>query len=150
MSLSAANIAADGMIQVTFESEGLTSSYHPGWLRTHCPQNPTPQYTLPDRVLWTAKDGSVPPRFDGRNIADNTVFEGWLGAMRAYGVGLIEQLPVAPGTLETVIDRIGPIRATNFGMQPMGSGAQGVQTMVTVWAWSHMTKQFNAPKPWQF
>ena len=115
VSLSSASIAADGMIQVTFETEGLTSSYHPGWLRTHCPQNPTPQYTLPDRVLWTAKDGSVPPRFDGRNIADNTVFEGWLGAMRAYGVGLIEQLPVAPGTLETVIDRIGPIRATNFG-----------------------------------
>jgi gamma-butyrobetaine dioxygenase len=115
VSLSSASIAADGMIQVTFKTEGLTSTYHPGWLRTHCPQNPTPQYTLPDRVLWTAKDRSVPPRFDGRNIADNTIFEGWLGAMRAYGVGLIEQLPVAPGTLETVIDRIGPIRATNFG-----------------------------------
>jgi len=115
LSIEDEEISGDGSITLTWQPEQLRVAYHPGWLRAHCPQRPRPNYVLPERVRWTAETMAQPPTFKGEEIEAAAEFGGFVEALHTHGVGLIQGLMVDQGTLETVVERIGPIRTSNFG-----------------------------------
>ena len=115
LNIADAVINPDGSVQINWQPENLNSRYHPGWLRAHDPMKPRANFELPQRRAWIAKDLVSPPTFCGSLIDEAEEFSAWLGAIQTKGVGLIEGLPIDPGTLEDVINRIGPIRTSNFG-----------------------------------
>lgn len=103
-----------GALVVTWSHGGHVSRYHPGWLRAHGwfgEEQASPQHTL-----WTAADLPAPPSFDGPTaLQDDDVFLAWLEALQIYGVARLEGLANKDGLLEEVVQRIGPVRESNFG-----------------------------------
>ncbi len=109
-----AEIESDGTVRVQWSHDRGPSRFHPGWLRGNGwfgeKSAPSPE------VLWTAKEQSEPPTFDGpKALGDPAVFLSWLTALRDYGVARIENLPNEDGLLMQVVERIGPVRESNFG-----------------------------------
>ena len=67
-------------------------------------------------MLWAARDLSAPLTFDGPlALADTAVFLRWLQALRDYGVARLQGLADEDGLLAEIVQRIGPIRESNFG-----------------------------------
>ena len=112
--LTGAHIEPSGAIAVAF-SDGLQSSYHPGWLRGTAWFGEEPK---PPLTLWTAAELPEPPTFDGSTaLAQDAVFLAWLEALQEYGVARLRNLPQQDGLLEQIVTRIGPVRESNFGRQ---------------------------------
>ena len=108
-----AQIEADA-IRVHWSHGRRSSRFHTGWLYGNgWFGSPA---TEPKPVLWTGRELSEPPTFDGaRALRDPSVFLDWLCALRDYGVARLEALPNEDGLLERIVTRIGVIRASNFG-----------------------------------
>ncbi|MGI9476084.1 MAG: TauD/TfdA family dioxygenase [Hyphomicrobiaceae bacterium] len=113
-----ASVADNGSLQVVWSHGGLVSAYHPGWLRAHaCFEDDwtavQPSTTV---VTWHAASLSEPPTFNGADALRNeSVYLQWLEALHDYGLARLEGLPLGQGTLAEVVERIGPMRETNFG-----------------------------------
>ncbi len=117
LSVAEAAIDAGGALTLTFKPENLTSRFHPGWLRAHDYSNlprPDPADIRPE--LWCGADLGAPPSFDGRDILeDDDVLAAWLGAIARYGIARLTDVATEPGMVRKVVERIGPIRVSNFG-----------------------------------
>lgn len=112
--ITGAERCASGAISIAF-SDGLTSEYHPGWLRGTAWFGDD---TLDPLVLWTAAEKPEPATFNGpAALADPGVFLDWLEALHVYGVARLRGLPQQDGLLEQIVTRIGPVRESNFGRQ---------------------------------
>lgn len=109
-----ANIQKTGAVRVQF-SDGLDTSFHPGWLRgTAWFEEPKPE----PLILWTSAEQPEPPTFDGPDALDHPErFLHWLEALRDFGVARLRGLPQEDGLLEEIVTRIGPVRESNFGRQ---------------------------------
>jgi gamma-butyrobetaine dioxygenase len=109
-----AAIDTAGALVVTWSHGGHVSRYHPGWLRAHAWLGEPPSEDT--RVLWTGTEQPTPPTFDGpRALRDEAAFLAWLEALECYGVARLEGLPNEDGLLEHIVNRIGPVRESNFG-----------------------------------
>ncbi len=105
---------AEGALVVTWSHGGHVSRYNPGWLRAHGWFETEDQGS--SQILWAAKDLSKPPTFDGPSaLTDDRLFLAWLEALQTYGVARLQGLPQEDGLLERVVERIGPVRESNFG-----------------------------------
>ena len=114
LTAQSANIDDAGALMVTWSHGGHVSRFHPGWLRAHGWFDEAE--TGDTRALWTAATQPVPPTFDGPGaLAVEAAFLSWLEAVRDYGVARLEHLPLKDGLLESVVQRIGPVRESNFG-----------------------------------
>lgn len=95
-------------------SDHHQSRFHPGWLRDHAwfgESNKTDS-----RILWKDADMPDPPTFDGKSaLGDEKVLLAWLQALCDVGVSRLEGLNDSDTMLFDVVQRIGPIRETNFG-----------------------------------
>ncbi|MFC3613794.1 TauD/TfdA family dioxygenase [Lutimaribacter marinistellae] len=112
--ISSAELGPDGTVIVHWTHNHPTSRYHPGWLYGNGWFD-TP-HTIETTVLWTGKNQPEPPTFDGPTaLNDPAVFLSWLTALRDFGVARLENLPNQDGLLMQVVERIGPIRESNFG-----------------------------------
>ncbi len=89
---------------------------HPGWLRHVADNRFRPGSFLPQREMWNASTFAEPPTVDASDILDNQrVFHDWLTLLARFGVSRLRNAPVTENFLETLIERIGPIRGSNFG-----------------------------------
>ncbi len=114
LTAQAADIDGTGALTVTWSHGGHVSRFHPGWLRAHGWFGDIERDDT--RVLWTAATQPTPPTFDGPvALADEAAFLAWLEAVRDYGVARLQNLPLKDGLLESVVERIGPVRESNFG-----------------------------------
>ena len=110
-----ARIGPAGELIVAWAPEHLQSRYHPGWLRAHA-WFEDQAHDPPAPRLWAAADLAAPPTFDGpQALAGHAVFLDFLIALRDFGVARLQNLNPAPGLLERVVRRIGPVRESNFG-----------------------------------
>ncbi len=114
LAVTDAQVLPSGALAVQFSDGVPRGPYHPGWLYAHGFTGVAP--VAPDPVLWRAEDLPEPPSFDGPTaLADPAVFLDWLRALRDYGVARLRGLPQEDGLLVEIVERIGTIRATNFG-----------------------------------
>ncbi|WP_343562075.1 TauD/TfdA family dioxygenase [Kiloniella sp. b19] len=110
-----AQISEDGGIEVFWSHGRRGSRYHPGWLRG-IGWSGVVEPLIPAPILWRGRELTEPPTFDGSQaLGDETVFLSWLRALRDYGVARLEGLPVRDGLLMETVERIGPVRESNFG-----------------------------------
>lgn len=94
---------------------GENSRYHPGWLRSYTVDADS-HFDLPDRRVWDSGFEETLPRFDGPKVLGDLAELGkWAEALHVYGVAILEGLPATPDVIETVPERLGPIRVSNFG-----------------------------------
>ncbi|MEJ6722827.1 clavaminate synthase family protein [uncultured Ilumatobacter sp.] len=113
--LSAARRTDDGALELTW-GDGVQSIVHPGWLRAVARQRHRPEAVPGPLTIWTTDMLDEPPTFDGAAVLDDTVvFGDWLRAIHAYGFARLRNTPADRAFLETLIQRIGPIRGSNFG-----------------------------------
>ena len=109
-------IGSDGFLQVTWSPEGLRSRYHPGWLRTAVSQSNNPLHVLPARKLWPCPVAD-PVFLNGAALyeGDNDALRNWLEILHSDGVALLTGLPVDRTVIPAIVERIGPVRSSNFG-----------------------------------
>jgi gamma-butyrobetaine dioxygenase len=113
--LSAARRTDDGALELTW-GDGLQSIVHPGWLRSIAAQQHRPEVVPGPLTIWTTDTFDEPPSFDGTSVLDDiVVFGDWLQAMHTFGFARLRKTPADRAFLETLIERIGPIRGSNFG-----------------------------------
>jgi gamma-butyrobetaine dioxygenase len=101
----------DGSVRVTWREEEHVSTYPAAFLYEHNLKTPP---AAPIR-LWGA-DLAQLPEGDWPSVARDPAAElAWLEAYHLHGFGLLRNVPVKPGTVAEVGDRLGFVRATNYG-----------------------------------
>jgi gamma-butyrobetaine dioxygenase len=102
---------ADGSVRVSWRQEGHVSIYPAGFLYEH---NLKSRRLAPIR-LWGA-DLAHLPEGDWPAVSRDPAEElGWLEAYHLHGFGLLRNVPVRPGMVAEVGDRLGFVRTTNYG-----------------------------------
>lgn len=101
---------SDGSVLVTWQEEHV-STYPAAFLYEHNLKSPPP---APIK-LWGA-DLAPLPEGDWPGIARDPGAElAWLEAYHIHGFGLLRNVPVRPGMVAEVGDRLGFVRTTNYG-----------------------------------
>lgn len=110
------DLTESGALHVVWEFDGMEASYHPGWLRHIAEGHNRAQSFLPDPIVWTAEQLPEPPTHDGRLVLeDDRILRDWIDDLLRYGIARLRDLPIDPDIGLQIAQRIGPIRATNFG-----------------------------------
>ncbi|MEL6643992.1 MAG: TauD/TfdA family dioxygenase [Pseudomonadota bacterium] len=116
LAITAADVDAGGAVAVTWAPDGHVSRHDRGWLRSTAEGRWHPAAVLPARVPWEAAEMPEPPTFDGNAIlSDDKALQDWLEALYAHGFARLRGLPSGLGTVLQVAERIGTVRASNFG-----------------------------------
>jgi gamma-butyrobetaine dioxygenase len=114
--LAGCSVDGNGALMLTWSTREEPDVIHPGWLRHVADDQFHPRSHLPKRVHWTAADFSEPPTVDATHILDNEdVFASWLTLLATYGLARLKNAPTSEDFLQTLIERIGPVRGSNFG-----------------------------------
>jgi gamma-butyrobetaine dioxygenase len=102
----------DGSVRVTWKEVGHVSVYSAAFLYEH---NLKIGPVAAPIELWGA-DLAALPEGDWPAIARDPAEElAWLEAYHRYGFGLFRNVPVRPGMVAEVGDRLGFVRTTNYG-----------------------------------
>jgi gamma-butyrobetaine dioxygenase len=110
-----ASVGPRGQLVLTWAG-GLFTEAHPGWLRHVADGRHLPASYLPPLCPWTSATFTVPPSLDGAQVlTDAAVLHEWLRLLACYGLARLRNTPTSADFLVELMDRIGPIRATNFG-----------------------------------
>lgn len=89
------------------------SLFDGGWLAAHRPGHAAP----PEKRLWDAARLPAPPRIDhAAMLQSDAGLAAFLDALESWGLVLLTDGPTDPGEVERVARRVGPPRATNFGL----------------------------------
>ena len=114
--IAAAAIGEGGRLELRWRPGAALSRFHPGWLYAHDYSNPGARERAEPPVVWDAATLAEPPTVEGAAILeDDDALEAWLKAVRAYGIARLRNVETADGMVARVAERIGPVRATNFG-----------------------------------
>ncbi|MFK8024867.1 MAG: TauD/TfdA family dioxygenase [Ilumatobacter sp.] len=113
--LAQARVDSDGALVLTWRDRSPVR-VHPGWLRHVADGRHLPSSDLPEPSPWTAADFDVPPSVDAAGILDDDdVLERWLTALTRFGICRLVDAPTEPDFVVDLLERVGPIRDTNFG-----------------------------------
>ncbi len=114
-SLQAAEVGPRGELALRWR-DGSHSSVHPGWLRHVADERHLPGSYLPTRECWTSATFTEPPSLVGSAVLDDDEVLGeWLLLLCRFGLARLRNVPATEGFLQELIERIGPIRGSNFG-----------------------------------
>ncbi len=109
-------VSANGALTLWWAELADPVTIHPGWLRHVADNRFRPSSYIPTRQNWTAADFREPPTIDATNILEDiTVFHEWLTTLARFGLARLRNAPPTEEFLETLIERVGPIRGSNFG-----------------------------------
>ena len=104
-------VTTEGALEVCW-SDGHASRYPAGWLDAGGlfeAVAPLPPTRLWDRTLEI-------PRFDYQEVTgDDGVRRAWLAALVETGLTYVTGAPTRTGTVLELVERVGPVRTTNFG-----------------------------------
>ena len=105
----------DGLMQVTW-SDGHVSAYTRAWLEQHDLGSAARASRVNRPELWDASlAGDLPVGDWLAMLADPTREHAWLERYNALGVGVLHNVPLLPGAVAEVGDRLGFVRVTNYG-----------------------------------
>jgi gamma-butyrobetaine dioxygenase len=113
-----AGLGPDQTLEVRFRVADVahTSRFTRGWLRAHDVgvRQAALHRFVPD--LWDAGISSRLPVVEhARFMQTPQGLRAWIEALKTQGIVLLRGVPPEPGRLREVAQRIGPIRASNFG-----------------------------------
>lgn len=112
--LVAASTGPTGALQLEWH-DGSTSQVHPGWLRSIADDQHVPD-AIGDTEAWNTSTMSDPPTFDGSQILDDhDELRRWVDALCTFGLARLRGAPAERTFLRRLIERVGPIRGSNFG-----------------------------------
>jgi gamma-butyrobetaine dioxygenase len=116
ISIAAATVGADGVLQIGWAPDGVDATYHPGWLRHVADGQHLAASWIPRSSPWTAATMPDLATHDGSMVLDDDeVFADWLNDMVGHGVSRLRGCPVDAGFNLALASRIGAVRDTNFG-----------------------------------
>ncbi len=93
------------------------SRFDAGWLRQHCyAEWARAERCKPPRLWDAALAGAIPSFEHGAIMTDDAALAAWLEALCETGVTIIRNAPSAAGEVRRTAERVGPVRATNFGL----------------------------------
>ena len=101
----------DGSVRVVWTDEGHVSIYSAAFLYEH---NLKAKRTIPIK-LWGADLTELPEEDWLAIVRDPAAELAWLEAYHLHGFGLLRNVPVRPGMVAEVGDRLGFVRTTNYG-----------------------------------
>lgn len=105
----------DTALRLTF-SDGHRARLDPHWLRSLAEGRWRPDHGIPTPRPWETAEMPEPPSFDGpAALAEDATLHAFLAAAWEHGFARLRNLPVADGTVQRVGERIGTVRASNFG-----------------------------------
>jgi gamma-butyrobetaine dioxygenase len=115
-----ARVDGDGALVLDWDDrQGVR--VHPGWLRHVADDHHLPGAALPAPRAWTASDHPDPPTVDGSRLVDDdpaaaeSALDQWLHHLVESGLCRLTGTPTDPDFLGRLMQRVGPIRDTNFG-----------------------------------
>ncbi|MEM9474685.1 MAG: TauD/TfdA family dioxygenase [Pseudomonadota bacterium] len=111
-----AELDSGDAVAITWAPDGHVSRHDRGWLRSTAEGRWHPAAALPKRIPWVAAEMPEPPTYPGPDVLnDDKVLQDWLQALYAHGFARLRGLSTAAGTVLQVAERIGTVRASNFG-----------------------------------
>ncbi|MBN8411399.1 TauD/TfdA family dioxygenase [Halomonas litopenaei] len=122
--IAAARLDDSGAVELIMSPEQRTLRFHPGWLRAHDYDNcEDPLAPLVAVETWLGGADAAPDTLDASTFSTTAIdspeeastLEPALESLLRKGLVRLRGLPTEPGTLARVAERIGPVRATNFG-----------------------------------
>ena len=109
-------INAAGGLQIVWQHDGHESVFDPSWLRAYDYSNHA-RRVRQRPVLWDATLGaSMPHAHYPTLLKDPEVRRNYLSQFRDYGVGILHDVPVTPGTVLDVGKQFGEVRSTSWGI----------------------------------
>jgi gamma-butyrobetaine dioxygenase len=110
-------VTEEGALRIRWSDDGHASLYHPGWLRAHC-------YSLrgaggdPAEIeTWDAGLGDRLPVFAWPEVERDPARRlSWLGAVRRYGIAVLQDAPTDLEGFKRVARAVGVVRDMNWGM----------------------------------
>ncbi len=114
---TSATLDAFGELAIVWSNDGHMSAYHPGWLRANSYDDDSRRERHAGRVTWDGLTLAEPPTFDGAAIMidDDALYE-WLSALHTHGVSRVQNVPCEVDAIADLVNRIGVVRETNFGL----------------------------------
>lgn len=110
-----AALTEDGSLSVTFDPPHA-SQFAGDWLWHHRRGSAPAPSDTPAHRLWTAADQPQVPTFEYAAVMnDNQALDTWLQCLAELGVSLVVGMPTQRGTVQKLAERVGQVRATNFG-----------------------------------
>nr|WP_295711846.1 TauD/TfdA family dioxygenase [uncultured Halomonas sp.] len=101
----------DGHLHLTWQ-DGHISAFHSGWLHQRRPEASLTS-AVPRAEPWV--DNFTPERIKHSDFLTPQGEKAWLTAMLRDGLALITDGPLVEEEVSRLAERIGPLRATNFG-----------------------------------
>jgi gamma-butyrobetaine dioxygenase len=101
----------DGHLHLTWQ-DGHISAFHSGWLHQRRPETSLAS-VVPRAEPWV--DNFTPERIKHSDFLTPQGEKAWLTAMLRDGLALITDGPLVEEEVSRLAERIGPLRATNFG-----------------------------------
>ncbi len=111
------SISAENRLVVQWDFESHQSSYHPGWLKTHCYSKEAREQRKILPKIWDKQRISqeLPVHAFANIMQQDDDLLVWLRDLRDYGVTLVTEVDTSGAALKAVAERIAFIRETNFG-----------------------------------
>lgn len=101
---------------LTWAPDDRVTRHSLGWLRSAAEGHWKVDHALPAQTTWDASDMPEPVSFDGTAVlTDDSALTEWLRATHRYGLARLRGLPDQEGLVQRVAERIGTVRASNFG-----------------------------------
>jgi gamma-butyrobetaine dioxygenase len=115
LAAQAAHVTENHVLGVTW-SDGHRSTFTTEWLRAHDLSTAARAAREPECELWGAEIGdNLPIGIWPEMLADPKKELEWLERYTALGFGLLKNVPIEPGMVAEVGDRLGFVRVTNYG-----------------------------------
>jgi len=103
-------------VSVLWSGEKHESRYAGGWLAAHDPSPAARARRRRHLTHWGAEIANDLPQADWPRVLAEPVEERrFLKALAAHGFALLHRVPLEPGQVATVGDRLGHVRVTNYG-----------------------------------
>ena len=109
--IASAELAEGPSVLITWGPNGSTGRVDPGWLRSMAQGLWKPDTDIPAQLPWETAEMPEPPTFDGPAVlTDDATLAYFVMATWTRGFARLRNLPIEPGTVQLVGERIGTVR----------------------------------------
>ncbi len=109
-------VAEDGAVFCRWGPDLKEGRLHPGWLRHVAEGRHGIRAQFPEPRIWEAADIVEIPCMTAREVLrSDSSLRDWLRTLLRFGVVRLTGLSPQRGALEELVERIGPVRESNFG-----------------------------------